>query len=345
MLFSLLKNFKVLVVFIWLCWMGLHMLVLNFWGFNNTISFWDSFIWNILLAMSCIVLGNIIRYYQPSRNSAWKLIIWCLLATLIWLGISYAISSRVLWQHATYLLSLNQSLPVRLAIGLLTIGCTLLIVWIWEYVAFNHEDANRQVQAIAIAKEAELNGLTQQLQPHFLFNSLNSITALIGNRPEDARNMIGQLSDFLRGTLKKDTSQKVPLKEELNQLELYLNIEKVRFGHRLKTTLLIDEGLSELLLPPLILQPLIENAIKFGLYDTIGQVEIILNATLENNVLKIQISNPFDPDTSVQNTGTGFGLKSVKRRLYLIYGRMDLLNTETDNNTFITTLFIPQTKV
>ena len=344
MLFSLLKNFKVLVVFIWLSWMGLHMLVLNFWGFNNTVSFWDSFIWNILLALSCIVLGNIIRYYQPSRNSAWKLIIWCLLATLIWLGISNFIASRALWQHSIYLSSLNQSLPVRFAIGFLTIGCTLLIVWIWEYVAFNHEDATRQAQALAVAKEAELTGLTQQLQPHFLFNSLNSITALIGSRPEDARNMIRQLSDFLRGTLKKDTLQKVPLKEELNQLELYLNIEKVRFGHRLKTTLLIDDGLTELLLPPLILQPLIENAIKFGLYDTIGEVEIILHATLENNVLKIQIRNPFDPGTSTQNTGTGFGLKSVKRRLYLIFGRMDLLITQTEANTFITTLFIPQLK-
>ena len=121
-----------------------------------------------------------------------------------------------------------------------------------------------------MAKESELFKLRQQLQPHFLFNSLNSINALIGNRPDEARKMVQQLSDFLRGTIKKEETQWVTLQEEMQYLQLYLDIEKVRFGNRLSTAIEIGEDVSEMTLPALILQPIVENAIKFGLYDTTG---------------------------------------------------------------------------
>jgi LytS/YehU family sensor histidine kinase len=93
----------------------------------------------------------------------------------------------------------------------------------------------REHEADKLLREAELASLRQQLQPHFIFNSLNSISALAGSRPEEARKMIQQLSDFLRGTVRKDQQQSVALSEEFKHLELYLEIEKVRFGHRLRT--------------------------------------------------------------------------------------------------------------
>lgn len=288
-------------------------------------------------------MGNIIRYYQPSKSTAWKLIIWCFLAALKWVWLSQFILKKVLVDDISYVADLSQTLPIRFAIGVLTIGCTVLISWVWEFVAFKNEDATRQANANAMAKDAELASLTQQLQPHFLFNSLNSINALIGSRPNEARTMVQQLSDFLRGTLKKDDKHLVKLEDELKNLQLYLDIEKVRFGHRLKTVFENDKNSFEMLLPPLILQPIVENAIKFGLYDTVGEVEIKIISVMENNTLKIKIKNPFDPQTSSNTKGTGFGLRSVSRRLYLIYARNDLLQTDVCENLFLTTLKIPQT--
>ena len=102
---------------------------------------------------------------------------------------------------------------------------------------------------------------------------------MVNSRPEQARQMIHQLSDFLRGTLKKEDDQWITLKEELQYLQLYLDIEKVRFGHRLETDLKNTERAGEMKLPALLLQPLVENAIKFGLYDTTGDILISIAAT------------------------------------------------------------------
>jgi LytS/YehU family sensor histidine kinase len=184
--------------------------------------------------------------------------------------------------------------------------------------------------------------LRQQLQPHFLFNSLNSINALIGSRPEEARKMVQQLSDFLRGTIKKEETQWVTLHEEIQYLQLYLDIEKVRFGNRLATQIETDESAQSLKLPALLLQPIVENAIKFGLYDTTGETLIRMHSKKEGNDLVITVLNPYDPETASPRQGTGFGLKSVQRRLYLLFARTDLLTTEAKDNIFTTLVRIPQ---
>ena len=202
--------------------------------------------------------------------------------------------------------------------------------------------SERKADSERLSREAELFKLRQQLQPHFLFNSLNSISALTGSQPEKARHMIQQLSDFLRGTLKKDDQQWSTLEEEIQYLRLYLDIEKVRFGYRLQTEIIYPEEILSLKLPALLLQPVVENAIKFGLYDTYGNVLITLKATKENNYLKIIVQNPFDPETSQPLKGTGFGLSSIQRRLFLLFARQDLLTTEKNGEYFITTILIPQ---
>jgi LytS/YehU family sensor histidine kinase len=123
---------------------------------------------------------------------------------------------------------------------------------------------------------------------------------------------------------------------------LYLDIEKVRFGHRLATHIDSVEELQKLVLPSLLLQPIVENAIKFGLYDTTEKVLIEVTTALQNKELIISVKNPFDAATAVPRKGTGFGLSSVNRRLYLLYGRTDLLKTHSENAHFITTINIPQ---
>ena len=191
-----------------------------------------------------------------------------------------------------------------------------------------------------IAREAELQKLQLQLQPHFLFNSLNSINALILIRPDEARKMLQELSDFLRLTIKHADEPWINLSQELEYLKTYLAIEKVRFGHRLDVIITIDEPCYEWQIPTLVLQPLLENAIKFGLYGTTGKISIELTAKMNNNQLEIEISNPFDSDMQPAS-GSGFGLTGLQRRLYLIYARNDLVKTNIKTNTFTVNLTLP----
>jgi LytS/YehU family sensor histidine kinase len=237
---------------------------------------------------------------------------------------------------------LSQSVLIRFIVGFLLIGCMAMMSLLWYTLEEQKETENRKTMAEKLVRDAELYRLRQQLQPHFLFNSLNSISALTGSQPEQARHMIQQLSDFLRGTLKKDEQQWGSLEEELQYLRLYLEIEKVRFGHRLQTVVECDQVTKQLQLPSLLIQPVVENAIKFGLYDTLEDVTITITTKKENNDLVIAIQNPFDAETASSLYGTGFGLASIQRRLFLLFARHDLLKTETKHHFFITTLIIPQ---
>lgn len=241
-----------------------------------------------------------------------------------------------------YISFLKQSAGVRAGAGfLLTSSLTMFSMLLYSQQE-QKENLERRAEAEKLAKEAELFKLRQQLQPHFLFNSLNSINSLIGSHPEKARTMVLQLSDFLRGMLRKDEMKTIPFDEELQYIRLYLEIEKVRFGHRLQTEIsCTDEALSATV-PPLILQPVVENAIKFGLYDTTDEVLIKLTSTLSGKLLKIIIQNPFDPEMSYPAKGTGFGITSIRRRLFLIFSRTDLVQTRTEKNVYFTEILIPQ---
>ncbi len=211
---------------------------------------------------------------------------------------------------------------------------------LWYNWSEQKENEIRKADAEKLAKDAELFKLRQQLQPHFLFNSLNSINALIGMKPEEARKMVQQLSDFLRGTMRKEENQLITFSEELEYLKLYLEIEKVRFGYRLKTEMDIEEESLTWKIPSLLLQPLMENAIKFGLYGTTGEVTIGLRARVVDKHLVVAVMNPFDPDMQMP-PGTGFGLNSVKRRLYLLFGRNDLVEVNKNQNSFVVIFRIP----
>ena len=230
---------------------------------------------------------------------------------------------------------------MRFAFGFLMTGCLTILSLLWYTQKDQKDTDDLKREAEKLAKDAELFKLRQQLQPHFLFNSLNSISALAGSQPDKARHMIEQLSDFLRGTLKKEEKQLVSLQEEIKYLGLYLDIEKVRFGHRLQTSIEISEEAAECMIPSLILQPVVENAIKFGLYDTMDEVLITIKGSVGDKGLEITVSNPFDPLTAQSLPGTGFGLASIKRRLYLLYGLNDLVAIRKEDTIFSTTLTIP----
>ena len=339
---------KFLIVFIiaWLILMADHALLLYWFSFSLEASIIDSAITNITLLCTCLLLMNSIRYYVPDINQYLNVLAMCVVFTLLWLFLSkWLLSISLAHYEEDYRGFLLRSLPIRGSVGFLVLGVMTMTVIIW----FNWQEQQvselRKADAEKLTKEAELFKLRQQLQPHFLFNSLNSINALIGLRPEEARKMVQQLSDFLRGTIKKEETQWVNLQEELQYLQLYLDIEKVRFGNRLATETTFGEETLSMKLPSLLLQPIVENAIKFGLYDTTGETIIRMATSRQQDELIITVSNPFDPETSSPKQGTGFGLKSVQRRLYLLFARSDLLATEAKENIFTTTVRIPQLHV
>lgn len=325
----------------WLLTFAIQVGLLQWQGFDWNISLIDSFTTQGLLGLGAFAISLLLRYYRPEKKNLWRLFDW----TLIMAVIIAFFQQLVLRQFITdrpYLNFLNQTLPIRGLMDWLLIVLTAMASWLWSYLRDQQEAELRREDTKRLAREAELSALRQQLHPHFLFNSLNSISALVVSRPDEARKMVQQLSDFLRGTLKKDDQQLVTLDEELRHLQLYLDIEKVRFGHRLSIDIQKSEDMLDLKLPSLLLQPVVENAIKFGLYDMVGDITISILARMENKTLVLEIKNPFDPATSSPRQGTGFGLSSVRRRLYLIYLRNDLLVTSQVENIFSTIIKIPQ---
>ncbi|HWY12842.1 MAG TPA: histidine kinase [Bacteroidia bacterium] len=338
-------SFSKILLGFFCCWLlasALQAHVLHQFGLTWEISIKDGLVSNGLLSLVGLLTLNIYRFYQPGKSNRIYRFALGLAIAVFYIFILKYLLIYVIPNNADYLLFLQKSIYLRFIFAFLLIGFITLANWIQNNSNEQKEKEKKQADVEALLREAELSKLRQQLQPHFLFNSLNSINALIGTKPYEARQMVQQLSDFLRGTLKKDEQKVVPLKEEFEQLKLYLEIEKVRFGHRLKVEMNITEQSQSFLIPPLLLQPIVENAIKFGLYDTIGEIMITVISKTEPGYLIVEVQNPYDGSTQSANKGTGFGLSSIKRRLYLLYARNDLMTTHKTETVFTTTLKIPQ---
>jgi len=288
---------------------------------------------------TAVLLVSVLNYFP--RTGIFQIIIGLTLVLAIacqWISSQALVA--IIPDEAHYLEFLSQSIPFRWAIGfiaLTAVGVSTVYYLRWAELL---DQQTRESDLKNIAREAELQKLQLQLQPHFLFNSLNSINALILTKPDEARKMVQELSDFLRLTIKRADEPWINLSQELEYLKTYLAIEKVRFGHRLDVIITIDEPCYEWQIPTLVLQPLLENAIKFGLYGTTGKISIELTAKMNNNQLEIEISNPFDSDMQPAS-GSGFGLTGLQRRLYLIYARNDLVKTNIKTNTFTVNLTLP----
>lgn len=329
----------------WIFWTIVGTVLVHQFGYNWLVSLADAAVTQLDWTIAGYVLNSMLRYYRPSSKNILNLMVFSLalaaLFTFLVLPYGLPIVMELIPAPAHYDDFLTGSLFVRFIMAWMQLLFVAAISWMWYFIEEQQQSLKMKSDTERLAREAELSQLRQQLQPHFLFNSLNSINALVVSQPELARKMIQQLSDFLRGTVKKDDRQVVSLEEELHQLSLYLDIEKVRFGYRLKSEITADDASKTCKLPPLLLQPIVENAIKFGLYDTIGEITISIDTFLEDKNLVIKVRNPFDPATS-QPKGTGFGLNSISRRLYLIYYNTNLLQTSQQDSTFTTTIKIPQ---
>lgn len=322
--------------------MGIQTLILHRLEINWAQAAIDSLVSTFLLAAFSAGTITIYRFYQPGKTNRLYRFIYAIGIAVVYSASIRLTLTAIYPNDLVYLNFLEKSLSIRFITSLLLLSFITLLNWIWNILKDQKEQEQRKNEAEQLVKEAELVRLRQQLQPHFLFNSLNSISALVATKPQEARKMIQQLSDFLRGTLRKDEKQEVLLKEELENLQLYLDIEKVRFGHRLNVQINASEECYKRALPPLLLQPLVENAIKFGLYGTIETVTIQLNLICDASFLNVEVKNPYDTEMLEASKGSGFGITYIQRRLFLLYARHDLLSIEKQQGTFTVKLKIPQ---
>jgi two-component system, LytTR family, sensor histidine kinase AlgZ len=224
-------------------------------------------------------------------------------------------------------------------------GVLLYLLSVAVHYAFIAAEESRQAregaqQARMLASEAELRALKAQINPHFLFNSLNSISALTTADPKRAREMCILLSDFLRSTLGMGEKPTIPLREELAMLENYLAIERVRFGERLQFHEEVDPASRNMMVPALLLQPLVENAVKHGVSSLLEGGEIRLTAHRSEELLRVAVENDFDPDVPRQRKN-GMGLVNVRKRLDARYGEAARMRVDVEGRKYRVEITFP----
>jgi two-component system sensor histidine kinase AlgZ len=274
----------------------------------------------------------------PLRSTPpWKLVTTHLVAAM-------CVSAAVLVIARLLIFALNRVFPKldeRFHLALPVLAGMVVLIYLLSialhYVLFAVESSRH---AEILSREAELKALKAQVNPHFLFNSLNSISALTTTDPAKAREMCIRLSEFLRTSLRLGERTSVPFAEELALTRTYLDVEQVRFGQRLRVSQSFESGCTECDVPPLLVQPLIENAIKHGIATLVEGGEISMIGTRTREVVRIVIENPFDPDAP-EVRKNGFGLISVRNRLYARYGDAARMDIQVERNHYRVILTVP----
>jgi two-component system sensor histidine kinase AlgZ len=224
-------------------------------------------------------------------------------------------------------------------------GCLLYLLSVAFYYVIIAVESSRAAEARAnranlLARDAELRALKAQVNPHFLFNSLNSISALTSSDPARAREMCILLGDFLRRTLGLGEKAVISLEEELSLVNAFLAVEKIRFGARLSMEENIEKEALAFDVPPLLLQPLVENAVAHGVANLVEGGSIRLDVQCRDGEISIAIENSFDPEAPPRRK-SGVGLANVRQRLAARYGSRASFDVKTEGGVFRVGITLP----
>lgn len=223
-------------------------------------------------------------------------------------------------------------------LGLTAIYAIIFFLWSVLYFIYNYfERYNTSLKLEASMREMELNNLKSQLNPHFIFNALNSIRALVDENPTKSKQAINQLSNILRNSLTSDKRGLTKFDDELKIVRDYLGLESMRFEERLKTEFDIDTSSREFLIPPMMIQTLVENGIKHGISKLTAGGVIQIKTEVRHDRLKIQIRNSGQYVNGVRKNSGGLGLENTRQRLKLIYGANASFRILTENDNFVLT--------
>ena len=304
----------------------------------------DTFVYNLLLCGLGISFWYTTKFLEFERFKFSTFlsghIINAIVISIIWLEAGYLIISNLLESSINYDNYFFILLPNRVFNGLLFYFLINSFYYSVIYYKNYQDRLLAETELKNLVAEAELKYLKFQINPHFIFNSLNSISALTGFDPLKAREMIQKLADFLRFTLANNDKQKNSLEEELKNIKRYLEIEKIRFDDKFEFEEMIDDKCKELPIPNMILQPLVENAVKHAVYDSLEKITITFSCNMENNFMVIKLKNNWEANSS-NKKGAGVGLTNIKNRLELIYHKNNLLKIEKDDKYFCVIIYIP----
>ena len=318
------------------------------YGSTTDIAVADGIISMLLYGLLGIAIWFPARYMLRSNNKVLSTITNVILTgavtLVLWLLITRVLVRALVPEKEDYDLFWHTVLVFRVAAGVLIFFVVTLVYYLYLSATQLAEKASRQAQLEAQVREGELKMLRAQINPHFLFNSLNSMSSLTLTDPMKAREMILKLSDFMRYSLSSRTDQPVTLQSEMESLRLYLEIEKVRFGERLMIEEDIQPECLTALLPGMLLQPLYENAVKHGVYESTETVVIRTSAHKEDGLVVISVSNNIDPESVVTRKGAGIGLVNVRSRLELFFGEKADLAVNRNDDSFNVTIKFPYRK-
>ncbi|MEQ8304089.1 MAG: histidine kinase [Cyclobacteriaceae bacterium] len=248
---------------------------------------------------------------------------------------------RILVSIPLGLFSLDVVLDPQNILAFTFIYAIIFFLWSALYFVYNYfERYNKSLKLEAYAREIELKNLKSQLNPHFIFNALNSIRALVDENPANSKQAINQLSSILRNSLVAEKRGLTRFKDELKVVKDYLGLESIRFEERLRTEFIIDPESKEFLVPPLMIQTLVENGIKHGISRLTEGGLIQIQTAIENGKLKIQIRNSGQYINGVKRNSSGLGLENTKQRLRLVYGDAASFRILTENDNFVLTEII-----
>ena len=231
------------------------------------------------------------------------------------------------------------------AVPLFATGVLLyLLATLFHYLLVAAEDARRietrEMEVKMLARDAELKALKAQLDPHFLFNSLNSISSLCGSNPASARTLTTLLAEYLRKSLRIGNVDAITLSEELELASSYLAVERIRFGPRLEVVQNVDERVRGYRVPPLLLQPLVENAVTHGIGQLIDGGVVQIDAARDDQYVRISVENRCDPDRP-SRSGEGIGLANTRRRIQTFYGSNAKIEVTAEPDRFRVAMMLP----
>ena len=341
----ILKNTKDFIVYA-IVWLSIVIVtfIVDYVSFKSSLqlAIIESLVFNIVFALLGVAIWYAVWLSYPARIGTLNLLINHLSAAcviiLIWLASSFFFIRILLSELITD--KLISYLPWYIITGAVYYFIIVLVYYLIIYNYNLQEKHQNESKLLAMVKEAELNLLKSQINPHFLFNSLNSISSLTITNPAKAQEMIIKLSEFMRYSLNFPEESMSTLEKELYHIQLYLDIEKVRFGEKLNFIREVDPKCLPIPVPAMLLQPIIENSVKYGVYESTQTNRLALTTACNDEYLKISIQNDFDPD-AVFRKGTGTGLINVGKRLQTAYGTQDLLKIRKESNVFIVEIKIP----
>ncbi len=312
------------------------------YGFNPGVALLEVFALPFLFAVVGMPIWYVIRFSTLENNTVARIVITHITAAtvivFIWLYLGLVIIKLL---HPYSEMWLDNSLPANIFAGYMFYLIYVIFFYAVNYYHGFREKLKNEGELKSLVKEAELHALKSQINPHFLFNSLNSISSLTMTDPERAQEMVINLSSLMRYSLKHDQEEEVTFAEEVENNKLYLNIEKVRFGNKLNPVFEIETKCLKSKIPNMILQPLYENAIKYGVYETTEPVDVVTRCQLKDGALEVTISNNYDSGIRSKK-GEGIGLRNIRDRLQIIYGNPMLMKVEDNKKEFKVTLAIPQ---